>query len=145
MSVAYTEKMTSSPAQLLDRRGRAKDTVWANRRLLLRGAERLSARAFRRMWNGCIDNDPTGEVLTAWIAKEELRRLLGAAARGGHRHEINARLYAFYSWCADADIPELTTLAQTIETWWPAVQVFLTTNITNARTEGTNRLVKQVK
>ena len=51
----------------------------------------------------------------------------------------------FYRWCADADIPELTTLAETIETWWPAIEVFLTTGITNARTEGTNRLIKQVK
>jgi hypothetical protein len=81
--------------QLLDRRGRAKDPVCANRRLLLRGAERLSDRAFRRKWSGYMNNDSTGEVLTAWIAKEELRRLLGTAARGGHRQEINARLYAF--------------------------------------------------
>ena len=43
------------------------------------------------------------------------------------------------------DIPELTTLAETIETWWPAIEVFLTTGLTNARTEGTNRLIKQVK
>ena len=42
-------------------------------------------------------------------------------------------------------IPELTTLAETIETWWPAIEVFLTTGLTNARTEGTNRLIKQVK
>jgi len=35
--------------------------------------------------------------------------------------------------------------AETIETWWPAVEVFLTTGLTNARTEGTNRLIKQVK
>ena len=48
-------------------------------------------------------------------------------------------------WCADAQIPELTTLAETIETWWPAIEVFLTTGLTNARTEGTNRLIKQVK
>jgi hypothetical protein len=27
-----------------------------------------------RMWNELIDHDPTGEILTAWIAKEELRR-----------------------------------------------------------------------
>jgi transposase len=40
---------------------------------------------------------------------------------------------------------ELTTLAQTIEAWRPAVEVFLTTGLTNARTEGTNRLIKQVK
>jgi hypothetical protein len=27
------------------------------------------------MWNGCIDHDPTGQILTAWIAKEKLRAL----------------------------------------------------------------------
>jgi transposase len=53
--------------------------------------------------------------------------------------------HTFYSWCADAQIPELVTLAETIETWWPAIEVFLTTGLTNARTEGTNRLIKQVK
>lgn len=40
--------------------------------------------------------------------------------------------------------PEDTTLAETIAIWWPAVEVFLTTGLTNARTEGTNRLVKHV-
>src|SRR5215207_4352630 len=130
---------------LLDRRGRKTDPTWANRRLLLRGREHLSARALARMWNGCIDHDPTGQILSAWIAKEELRALCATAARGGHRHEIHQRLWAFYAWCADAQIPELTTLAETIETWWPAVLVFLQTGLTNARTEGTNRLIKQVK
>jgi transposase len=47
-------------------------------------------------------------------------------------------LWPFYRWRADADIPELTTLAEAIETWWPAIEVFLTTEITNARTERTN-------
>jgi transposase len=130
---------------LLGRRGRKADPAWANRRLLLYGRERLSASALARMWNGCVDHDPSGQILSAWIAKEELRALCATAAAGGHRHEIRDRLYAFYRWCADADIPELTTLAETIETWWPAVEVFLTTGITNARTEGTNRLIKQVK
>jgi transposase len=55
------------------------------------------------------------------------------------------RLYAFSTWCADAQIPELTTLAETIETRWPAVLVFLQTEITNARTEGFNRQVKHTK
>jgi transposase len=55
---------------LLDRRGRKTDPTWANRRLLLRGRERLSERALARMWNGCVDHDPTGQILTAWIAKE---------------------------------------------------------------------------
>ena len=130
---------------LLDRRGRKTDPTWANRRLLLRAREHLSARALARMWNGCIDHDPTGQILSAWIAKEELRALCATAATGGHRADIGRRLWAFYSWCAAADIPELTTLAETIETWWPAIEVFLTTGLTNARTEGTNRLIKQVK
>ncbi len=130
---------------LLGRRGRKVDPAWANRRLLLRGRERLSARALARMWNGCVDHDPTGQILSAWIAKEELRALCATAARGGHRSEIRDRLWAFYQWCADVQIPELTTLAETIETWWPAIEVFLSTGLTNARTEGTNRLIKQVK
>ena len=129
----------------LGRRGRTQDPTWANRRLLLRGRERLSDRALARMWNGCIDHDPTGQLLTAWIAKEQLRALCATAARGGHRHEIRDQLYNFYRWCADAAIPEVTTLAETIATWWPAIEVFLTTGITNARTEGTNRLIKQIK
>jgi transposase len=130
---------------LLDRRGRKTDPTWANRRLLLRGHERLSEPALARMWNGCVDHDPTGQILSAWIAKEELRALCATAARGGHHDDIARGLYAFYGWCADARIPELITLAETIETWWPAIEVFLTTGITNARTEGTNRLIKQVK
>jgi transposase len=130
---------------LLGRRGRKVDPTWANRRLLLRGHERLSQAALARMWNGCIDHDPSGQILSTWIAKEELRALCATAARGGHPGEIRDRLHTFYLWCANAQIPELTTLAETIETWWPAIEVFLTTGLTNARTEGTNRLIKQVK
>jgi transposase len=131
--------------ELLARRGRATDPPWANRRLLLRARERLCTRALARMCNGCIDHDPTGQILTAWIAKEELRALCALAARGGDPGEIRRPLCRFYAWCADAQIPELTTLAETIETWWPAVLVFLQTGLTNARTEGTNRLIKHVK
>jgi transposase len=141
---AVTAVRQRATRDLLGRRGRKIDPAWANRRLLLRGRERLSQAALARMWNGCADHDPTGEILTAWIAKEELRALCATAARGGHRHEIRHKLWAFYTWCADADIPELTTLAETIQTWWPAIEVFLTTGLTNARAEGTNRLIKQV-
>jgi hypothetical protein len=97
------------------------------------------------MWNGCIDHDPSGQILSTWIGKEELRALCATATRGGPPGEIRDRLHTFYQWCADGQIPKLTTLAETIETWWPAVEVFLTTGITNAQTEGTNRLIKQVK
>ena len=129
----------------LGHRGRASDPAWANRRLLLRGRERLSGEAFTRMWNGCADNDPDGQILAAWIAKEQLRALLATQRTGGQRHDVAHRLHRFYDWCARVDVPEVTTLAETIATWWSAVLVFLQTGITNAGTEGTNRLVKSVK
>ena len=127
------------------RRGRKIDPAWANRRRLLSARERLSDKAFTTMWNSLIDADWSAQILTAWIAKEELRKLLSLARTGASRDQIGARLYTFYDWCARADIDELSTLASTVETWWPAIEAFIDTGITNARTEGINRLLKQVK
>lgn len=127
------------------RRGRKIDPAWANRRRLLSARERLSDKAFTTMWNSLIDADPSAQILTAWIAKEELRKLLSLARTGASPDQIRARLYTFYHWCAHADIDELNTLATTVETWWPAIEAFIDTGITNARTEGINRLLKQVK
>jgi hypothetical protein len=56
------------------------------------------------------------EVMAGGAREVEVVTTDPGAARGGHRHEINARLYDFYTWCADAELPELTTLAQTIQT-----------------------------
>ena len=42
-------------------------------------------------------------------------------------------------------MPETTRLAGTIQTWWPAVMTALTAEVDNARTEGFNRIIKQVK
>jgi transposase len=127
------------------RRGRKIDPAWVNRRRLLTAKERLSPKAFAAMWNSLIDSDPSAQILSAWIAKEELRALLALARTGPHREQIRQRLYTFYAWCADTDIDELHTLAATVEIWWPAIEVFIHNGITNARTEGVNRLVKQVK
>lgn len=127
------------------RRGRKIDPAWANRRRLLTARERLSGKAFVTMWNSLIDSDPSAQILTAWIAKEELRALLALARTGAHSDEVRRRLFVFYAWCADTDIDELHTLAGTIETWWPAIEAFIGSGVTNARTEGINRLVKQVK
>jgi transposase len=127
-----------------NRRGRKIDGEWVNRRRLLTGRERLTHKRFTAMWNACIDADPSGDILAAWIAKEQLRALLATARQGGHRHDISHRLYRFYNWCANADIPEITRLAQTIEDWWPETEAFCRTGITNAKTEGINRLIKDV-
>lgn len=127
------------------RRGRKIDPAWANRRRLLTAKERLSPKAFAAMWNSLIDSDPSAQILSAWIAKEELRALLALARTGAHRNQIRDRLHTFYAWCANTSIEELHTLATTVETWWPAIEAFIHSGVTNARTEGINRLVKQVK
>ncbi len=131
--------------ELRDRRGRKLDPEWANRRRLLRARERLSDKSFAKMWNAIVAEDDTGQILSAWIAKEELRTLLSTVRAGGDAHLTRHRLHRFLSWCIDSQIPELLTLAATVDTWWPEINAFIATGITNARTEGYNRLVKQVK
>jgi transposase len=128
--------------QALGRRGTSKDPAWANRRRLLRARERLTEQAFTRMWEQILTQEATGELLATWIAKEELRYLLALARTLPPRSEISNRLFAFYDWCARADVPEVTTLARTIEAWWPQILAFIDTGITNATTEATNRMVK---
>jgi transposase len=130
---------------LRERRGRKLDPGWANRRRLLRARERLSQKSFAKMWNQISAEDPSAQILTAWIAKEELRTLLATVRLGGDAHLTRHRLHRFLSWCIDSQIPELLTLAATVDDWWPEINAFVQTGITNARTEGYNRLVKQVK
>jgi hypothetical protein len=82
--------------EALGRRGRATDPAWANRRLLLRARERLSDRALARMWNGCIDHDPSGQILATWITNartEGTNRLVKAVKRAacGFRNRNNYR------------------------------------------------------
>lgn len=129
-----------------DRRGRLVDPEWANRRRLLTGKERLTPERFARMWNALTDADPSGQILAAYIAKEELRALLSLARRRPTRDQIGNAKYRFGAWCAlFANVPEIRTLAETIDTWWPEIEAFLRLNITNARTEGSNRIIKQLK
>ena len=128
---------------LRGRRGRANDPEWKVRNLLRRNREDLTSRAFAKLWNTLVDlGEPGLTILKTWIAKEELRRLLSLAGTCPDRSVISHRLYRFFTWCADAGIPELERLATTIETWWPCIEAFLNTKITNAKSEGYNRVVK---
>ena len=128
---------------LRGRRGRASDPEYKVRNLLRRNREDLSDKAFTKLWNTLVDLGAPGlAILRTWIAKEELRRLLALAGTRPDRSVISHRLYRFYTRCADAGVPELERLAATIETWWPCIEAFLHTKITNAKSEGYNRVVK---
>jgi transposase len=124
-------------------RGRKTNPEWTNRRRLLTAREHLSDQRFAQMWDQCMDADESDQIIAAWIAKEQLRALL-ATAGGGNRSDIAHHKHRFHTWCAIVDISEVTTLAETIQTWWPEIEAFCRTRITNARTEGTNRLIKEV-
>jgi transposase len=139
---AVTKVRQRVTRQVLGRRGTARDPAWANRRRLLRGRERLTDQQYTRMWEEILAQEATGELLATWIAKEELRYLLALARTQPARSEVSSRLFAFYDWCARADVPEVTTLAKTIEAWWPQILAFIDTGITNAATEANNRLIK---
>jgi transposase len=144
--VALANQMVTEVRQrvtrdLLGRRGTVADPVWVNRRLLLTGADHLSGKQWRRL-NIMLERcDPTNEIGAAWGVKERLRMLLAESEPS----KIRWRLADFYDAVIDAQLPEATRLAHTIETWWPAVLTALTENVTNARTEGFNRIIKQVK
>jgi transposase len=141
-SQAVTRVRQRVTRQVLGRRGTSRDPAWANRRRLLWARERLTTEQFNRMWEEILSQEATGELLATWIAKEELRYLLSLARTHPPRSEISNRLFAFYSWCARADVPEVTTLARTIEAWWPQILALIDTGMTNATTEATNRMVK---
>lgn len=126
------------------RRGRKADVEWVNRRRLLRAAERLTPEQRAALFAKLLVADPGEEIAAAWIAKELLRELLSCAERGGLRYEIHTALDRFYRFCAACTVPEVIKFAETIQTWQVPIIAALQTGLTNARTEGYNRLVKHV-
>jgi transposase len=136
-----TEVRQRVTRDLLGRRGTVADPMWVNRRLLLTAAEHLSAKQWKRLSRMLDDHDPTNEIGAAWAVKERLRMLLAEREPA----KVRRRLADFYDAAIDAQLPEATRLAETIQTWWPAILVALTEDVSNARTEGFNRIIKQTK
>ena len=126
------------------RRGRKADPEWINRRRLLRAAERLTDAQRTRLVAALDTADPNGDIFAAWIAKELLRDVLACTTTGGMRYDVSAALHRFYAFCAATTVPEIHDLAETIETWQHPMILAITTGLSNARSEGYNRIVKHV-
>ncbi|WUW67933.1 ISL3 family transposase (plasmid) [Streptomyces sp. NBC_01455] len=132
-------------AEIRGRRGRASDPEWKARRRLLRNREDLTDDQFATMWNTLLSEEKIGQtLLTAWIAKENLRNLLALARTGADRHQVGHARWKFLTWCADSDIPEVRTLAATIDRWWTEIAAFIDPGHSNAKSEGINRVIKLV-
>jgi transposase len=122
-------------------RGRKQDPLYRIRRRLLARHENLSPDAFARLLVLLDAGDPDGEVGAAYLAKELLRETYLA----GDAFDARRRLVAFYDHCASSDVPELTRLAKTICRWEVPILRWHRTRLTNAATDGTNLIIKNIK
>ena len=124
-----------------DRRGRAVDPAWANRHLLLRGANSLSQRGWARLEHVFAVDDPTGQLEWAWAVKEHVRMLLATHTLD----QAATAMHTLHAVAQVADTPETDRLLATLEAWWPAIEVLIITGVTNARTEAANTTIKNIK
>lgn len=130
------------------RRARKGDGIYTVRKLLRRNKEDLTE-AQRSLLKAELEYMGTygRQIYAAWQAKELLRDLLRLAISRTRvtpdRSAISAARHRFFAHVADhAHLPELVTLAETVEQWWDGIETYLTTGITNAASEGNNRLIK---
>ncbi|WP_344194079.1 transposase, partial [Acrocarpospora corrugata] len=137
--------------QRYGRRGRATDLEYTIKGLLVRGQERLSERARRKLLVALADlGDGGRQIGTAWRAKEKLRDLVKLSPNqtglAPTRHQIATALEALYMFCATvgASVPEIVTLAETISRWRAEITRAVATGYSNAAAESVNRLVKLV-
>lgn len=130
------------------RRARKGDSIYTVRKLLRRNKEDLTDEQ-RELLKTELEHMGTygRQIYAAWQGKELLRDLLGLTVTRRHvtpdHSAISAARHRFLTHVADhAHLPELVTLAETIEHWWDGIETYLTTGITNAASEGNNRLIK---
>jgi Transposase len=85
--------------------------------------------------------DPSPTVDSGPVNRQELLRDNYA----GNALEARRRLVVFYDYCAASDVSELVRLARTIARWETPILRWHHTRLTNATTEGTNLIVKNIK
>ncbi|MFJ9376239.1 ISL3 family transposase [Streptomyces sp. NPDC101455] len=130
------------------RRAHKGDAIYTVRKLLRRNKEDLTPGQLVLLKTELTQIGTYGRhIHEAWQAKELLRDLLRLTARHAHvtadRSAISAARYRFQSICADRPhLPELITLAETVDQWRDGIEAYVTTGITNAASEGNNRLIK---
>jgi transposase len=141
-----TEVRRRVTVQIRGRRGRKGNREWELRNRLTRNASRMHGDHVADL-EGELKDLPARigvPILSAWNAKEDLLDLLALARAHPNREDIADLLFRFYRRCAESGLPELERLATTVETWWPEILAFIYTGITNAGSEGTNRVIKTV-
>jgi transposase len=126
------------------RRGRKGNREWELRNRLTLSGARMHAKYLDTMVDDlrALPKKIGAPILAAWNCKEDLMDLLALHATNPSRAQIRARLIRFYESAAACGLPEIARLAQTVSTWWPQILAALVTEVTNAGSEGVNRLIK---
>jgi transposase len=140
-NAALDEVSRRTQQTTLGHRGRKADPLYRIRRRLLASHDRLDTAIFARLLGWLDAGDPEGEVGAAYLAKELLRDTYLAA----NALEDRQRLVAFYDHCHASEVPELERLARTVARWEAPILRWHHTRLTNAATEGTNLIIKNIK
>jgi transposase len=124
-------------------RGRTHDPLYGIRRLLRRAPDHHSDHSWTKLLAGLDAGDTDDEQLArTWIAAQDLRLIYHAPDRA----RAEAGLYRWLTYCANANIPELTRLATTIDSWRAELLAYFDTGgISNGPTEAINLLIKKIK
>ncbi len=123
-------------------RGRKGDPLYGIRRLLLMTWKNLNDRGWERLRAVLAAGDRDGEIAAVWLARELLCEVYNA---NGLAH-AKRRLIVFFQHAADADVAELTRLANTIGRWRDQVLAFHTTGgASNGPTEAVNLLIEKIR
>lgn len=143
-NAALTEIRRRVTVQQRGRQGRKGNREWELRNRLTRAGARMHAKHMDPMIDDlrALPKKIGDPILRAWGCKEDLMDLLALHGTNPNRPEIGALLVRFYENAAASGLPEIERLASTVSTWWPEIHAAITTGVTNAGSEGTNRVIK---
>ena len=123
-------------------RGRKGDPLYGIRRLLLMTWKNLNERGWERLRAGLAAGDRDGEIAAVWLARELLSEVYAAPDLAAAKR----RLIVFFQHAADANVPELTRLARTIDRWRNEVLAYHQTGgASNGPTEAVNLLIEKIR
>ena len=123
-------------------RGRTNDPLYAARKLLLTGVERLSPRLAKRLDVMLAFGDPKGEVYEAWMTKELVRDLY---TLWGKPDDAARWIDSLIDDCRVSTVPEVKGLGRVLKQWRDPILAWHTTGASNGPAEGLNSIIKKLK
>jgi transposase len=128
--------------ETLGHRGRKGDALYRARRKLLMGAERHDEASTAKLLALLATGDPTGDVTTAWHAKEVVRGIYRQQNVDDAADWVDDIIMHF----ADRTCPpEVRRLGRTIRAWRDQILAWHKAHLSNGPTEAINNLTKRIK